>query len=83
MNIAEAYWNVVSDMSAHLNVSTQLAQIANFIDTQLPPAITTFRTILDKVYYFIPEQYLTTIIVVTLSIGVIRLAFSIVNLIWW
>ena len=83
ITIATAFWNTFNYVTAPIGLETQLQTINAFNNTELATQISNFNRILDKVYYFIPQEMCVTILGIAFATISIRIIMAIVNLIWW
>lgn len=83
MNFSVGFWGVIDALSGSLQLQQQILQVEAFNQTELSQAIDQFNIILDKVYYFIPQDLLFPLIIIAVSAITIRLVFAIINLVWW
>lgn len=83
ITIASAFWNTFNYITAPAGLNTQIATIQAFNNTELSTQIENFNRIIDKVYYFVPENVCTTIIGIAFAMITIRIVMSVVNVIWW
>lgn len=81
--VSTTFWDTFAEVTAPIGLNNQIQAVENFNTTYLIPATDKMGIILDKVYYFIPQEFVTAIITAVIAIAVIRLAMAIANFIWW
>lgn len=77
----QAFWTIINSITAAGGIGTALANIDYFIDHQVSDSFTIWGIIMDKVYYFIPQETVLIIAGVFTAALLIRFFMAIVNLI--
>ena len=81
-NLIHLFFTIIGYLTGILPFTLALATIQGFI-TNVATYVPDFATYVGYVYYFIPKNIISPLIMVSTSCLTFRISMALVNLIWW